>query len=83
MTVTRDVEWDEEQQGLMLALYLYRSQLCPSGHWLPTAAAPANEDKYHGLNTRCHACTAVAQEATRLKDNPQPSALYFGAELRG
>jgi len=67
----------------MLALHLYRSQLCPAGHWLPIAAAPANEDRYRGLNTRCHACTATSQEADRLKENPHPSALLYGAELRG
>jgi hypothetical protein len=81
--VTREAEWDEEQQSLMLALAVYEAQLCPSGHWLPQAADPSNEERYRGLNTRCHACTAVAQEVVRLQENPHPTALLFGAQLRG
>lgn len=80
--VSREVEWDEAERGLMLALTLYEAQLCPAGHWLPDASAAVNEERYSGVSTRCHACTAAAQEVTRLKDNPHPTALLFGANLR-
>jgi hypothetical protein len=59
----------------------YKDNLCPSGHYLPQSADPANEGRYAGRNRRCHACTAVAEEMERLKDNPHSRALLFGAAL--
>jgi hypothetical protein len=75
-----EVEWDDDEQTLMLALALYEEQLCPSGHWLPESAAREAEGKYRGRTSLCHACAAVAVEVKRLKDHETPAALLFGAE---
>lgn len=64
----------------MLALALYRAQLCPSGHWLPESGAAANEYEYRGRNSRCHACVAIAGERDKFKDSP--TGLLVGAELK-
>lgn len=63
-----------------MALALYESQLCPSGHWLPEAAAAEHEFAYRGRNTRCHACTAAGVE--RKKFEEAPTGLLVGAELK-
>ena len=80
--VTREQEWDDEQQELMIALAVYRSQLCPSGHFLPESSAKANEGKYRSRNLRCHACTAASQGFEAIKNNPHPNAVLLGAELK-
>jgi len=68
---------------MMLALAMFRGQSCPSGHWLPEAAAASAEGAYKAQATRCHACTAVAMEAERTRENPQSSALLYGVERTG
>jgi hypothetical protein len=66
----------------VLALAMYRAQLCPSGHYLPESGNAANEDRYAASARRCHACTAVARRAEALAENPQPGALLYGVERR-
>ena len=81
--MTREAEWDEEQQAWMLALLLYRTQLGPCGHYLPhTAAGDAEERYYTPEPARCHACTAIAATSKAYIDSPQPQALLFHAERR-
>jgi hypothetical protein len=79
---TVETEWDEREQGYMLALALYRDQCCPAGHWLVDSGAPENEGRYEGRALRCHACTAAGRKAETHKDSPQPMALLMGAELK-
>lgn len=77
-TVTREPEWDDDEQAWMLALLLYRSQLGPCGHYLPESTAANAEDRYDvGEPIRCHACTAVAVASAAAAGNPHPSALLF------
>ena len=80
--VTREAEWDDQEQGLLLAYVAYKAQLCPSGHYLPESTDPAMEDQYAGRARRCHACHAVVAKAEAMKDNPYPQALLFGATRR-
>lgn len=81
--VTREREWDADEQAWMLALHLYRALLAPCGHYMPHTAAPEAEDRYvAGAPSRCHACTAVAVTAESYKDSPHRQALLFQAERR-
>ncbi len=80
--MTREAEWDDQERSLRLAYMAYRAELCSNGHYLPDAADPSAEGAYVGRNRRCHACTAIAIESDRLKDNPQPQALLLGASRR-
>jgi len=81
--VTREPEWDEQDQAWALALDLYESQLGPCGHYLPHTAAADAEERYQSPEPgRCHACTATAIRAESYKDSPQPHALLFHAERR-
>lgn len=82
MTLSREVEWDDEQQALMLALRMYQAQLCPAGHYLPEAGAAAGEGQYNARVRRCHACTTTAQKADAMRDSPHPGALLYGVERR-
>lgn len=81
--VTREPEWDADEQAWMLALHLYRAQLGPCGHYLPHTAAPEAEDRYVASEpSRCHACTAVFTQAESYTDSPHRQALLFHAERR-
>ncbi len=81
--VTREVEWDDEQQSWALALDLYESQLGPCGHYLPHTTAADAEGRYVAPEpTRCHACTATAVRSAEYKDSPQNHALLYHAERR-
>jgi len=83
VTVAREVEWDDSERALVLALLAYRASCCPSGHYLPTASAPASEFAFRAHARRCHMCTAVAVEAKRVADNPHPSAYLYRVDKVG
>lgn len=75
------MEWDEDQQALMLALGVYRDLIHePCGGWLPETTAPDAEDAYQ-VDTphRCHLCTARAVVAERYRESQHPQALMFPA----
>ena len=76
------MEWDADEQSLMLALAFYKAQVGPCGHFLPDTTAPDAEGGYRGVMRRCHACTAVEIEAVKYKRSPQPGAVLIGAERR-
>ena len=81
--VTREAEWDPEEQALMLALHLYEAQLGPCGHYLPESTAADAEERYSVPEpSRCHACTAVAAARGPYRDNPHPHALLFYVKRR-
>ena len=83
MKITREAEWDDEQQSWALALDLYETQLGPCGHYRPHATAPDAEDRYFSPEPdRCHACTATAVRAESYKDSPHAHALQYHAERR-
>lgn len=78
VVVTREAEWDPDEQALMLALHLYRAQTGPCGHYLPDSTAEDAEGRYEvPLPTRCHACTALAQAQAGYEDSDHPRALLF------
>lgn len=77
------MEWDSDEQALMLALHRYRSQLGPCGHYLPHTAAADAEERYAVPDPdRCHACAAIAAKSGAYKDSPHPQSLLFHAERR-
>lgn len=79
-----EVEWDESEQTVMLALKHYRDGLCPKcGGPLALCTDPANEMRYDaGLPFRCHATTARARAAEAYRDQPGSEALMFVPRLR-
>jgi len=74
-----EVEWDEQEQGWMLALAEIRDDTCRGcGGALSETTLKENEHQYQvGLPHRCHRCTALAQ-AQDKHDGPHPQALHWG-----
>jgi hypothetical protein len=72
-TTVREVEWDEQQQALMLALGEYKSMTCSGcGGWLPetTAREPERGHRWRVTAIKCHACVAVDITATAAAKDP-------------
>lgn len=81
--VTRDVEWDRDEQALMLALDLYEAQLLGCGHYRPHATAEDAEGAYRvPPPTRCHICTIIAAARDAYRGSDHPEALHFFPERR-
>jgi hypothetical protein len=70
-----DVEWDEDQQGWMLALGLYRKGRCPGcGGDLATTTDGKNEDRFrHELPLQCFRCVAFARAGEEDESQPRPN----------
>lgn len=80
-----EVEWDEEQQTIMLALGLHREMSCPGcGGWLPETTAEQAEDSYAAELVRCHRCSAhsIAADKTREMYRPQSLLLQVTRKAR-
>jgi hypothetical protein len=84
--VTRETEWDEEQQSLMLALQLWRARLCPVCGGDP---AECQDNSRQGLWSvppaqRCHRQTAMlrAAESYQTSQTSHPGALMYRPTLR-
>ncbi len=60
---TREVEWDDDQQALILALALYRREHCDQcGGYLPETTDKANEYGYEAVGPfMCHSCEAMGK----------------------
>lgn len=82
---TREVEWDEEQQAIMLALDLYRSLIhAPCGGYLPDTTAAEAVYKAD-IPVRCKLCTALAEAHTdhmKAPHAPHPEALLWPVRRR-
>lgn len=79
-----ETEWDEEQQGWMLALQLYRDGLCPScGMPREVCMAIENDGRFKATATRCHATDAriMAAERAQKQNVPRPEARLYAVEL--
>lgn len=75
-----EAEWDEEQQGWMLALAEYRAGACPCGcgERFEQSTASEMDGRYKvGLPTRCHARTALLIAQKAYDEQPQSEALLF------
>jgi hypothetical protein len=79
-----DVEWDEEQRGLVFALQAYEADLCPGCRQpLAETTKAENEARYvPGPAIRCHRCTASEQASKPYEDSPSPAALFIPIQLR-
>jgi hypothetical protein len=77
VTSTPEVEWDDTEQGWMLALAAYRRGLCPGcGGELAETAKPEHEDRYrHRPPVECHRCVGFTRGREAFQDHPHPEAL--------
>lgn len=88
MASTVEVEWDEEQRDLMVALSWYRDQICPLCGWLVEVCGdPQNANLIEAtLPSRCYVTTNidVAQEAETANNVvvQQPRGRLWGARLK-
>lgn len=82
--VTREAEWDEQEQAWMLALAEYRATRCPDcGRDVRECTDPASEGKYRvPPPDRCHATTALVIAQKVNAESPQPEALLWRVERR-
>jgi hypothetical protein len=77
-----EVEWDDTEQGWMLALERYRRETtCPlCGYPKEICQAPEFTYRYDvGAPVRCRVTTAIRQAQRR--DYPDPDALIFQASV--
>jgi hypothetical protein len=82
---TPEPEWDDAQQGWMLALAVYEDGLCPlCGRPRRICSDPDGEGKWRALlPIRCHATTALSIAKKPYLEQPQSEALLFVAERKG
>lgn len=83
-TTTAEVEWDDEQRGLVFALQAYEADLCPGCRQpLEETTRAENEGRYvAGPAVRCHRCTASDQASRAYEDSPASQALFIPVTLR-
>lgn len=76
-TSTVEPEWDEVEQGWMLALALWREHRCPNcGGDLDVTANPDNEDRFRPmLPLQCFRCVAFGQSHKAYSNSPHVSSL--------
>jgi len=80
---TRDSEWDDEQQGWMLALAVWRANRCPNCGRDIRECTDESADWHVPPPTRCHVTTALAiAQQQYYRDSPHPHALLWRVERR-
>ena len=85
---TRDVEWDGDQQALILGLHLKRREDCDRcGGYLPETTDPANEGRYEAVGPiLCHSCEALGRStgsfAAAREKNPVHNMTRWSIRLR-
>lgn len=81
---TAETEWDEEQQGLILALQAWRDTRCKRcGGDLRETTSPEMEDGYRALDPLCcWRCWALAGAEDKHRKSSHPHALLHRAEKK-
>jgi hypothetical protein len=81
---TPEVEWDEQEQGWMLALQSYEDSRCPGcGGDINVTTASENEGRYrHQLPLQCFRCVAFAQSHKAQEEQPYPLSLIHLVQQR-
>ncbi len=85
---TREVEWDGDQQALILGLHLKRREDCDScGGHLPETTDPANEGRYEAVGPfLCYSCEALGTKrdsfAKARENNPVHNMSRWSIRLR-
>lgn len=71
------MEWDEQEQGWMLALALHEENRCPGcGGDINVTTDPKNEDGYrHQPPLQCFRCVAFSQAHQAYAEQPHPLSL--------
>ncbi len=79
------MEWDEEQQAIMLALAKYRALSCRGcGGWLPETTEKEAAHAYQVEQPiRCHRCAAFSIATAKAKDMDKPESLLLQVDRRG
>lgn len=82
--VTTEVEWDEENRNLAMALAMYEADLCPGcSQPMSETTKRENEGLYVAERAiRCHWCTASHMASEMYAESPQPRALFVPVTLR-
>ena len=75
---TREVEWDPDQQALILALAEYRKQICEGCNgYLPETTVPANEGRYDVVGPfLCHSCEALGRTRTGFAQSREKNPVH-------
>lgn len=77
------MEWDEEQQTIMLALARYRELCCPGcGGWIPETTDASARNAYEVDLVRCHRCSAHAMAAEKARTSSLPESLLMQVKPR-
>lgn len=81
---TPEVEWDEEQQTLMLALARWRDLSCKGcGGWLADTTQKSAECAYViERPVRCHRCAAYAVASNTARNMHLPESLLLQVSRR-
>jgi hypothetical protein len=81
---TPEPEWDDQQQGWMLALAALEDGLCPiCGRPKRICSDPDSEGRWQvPAPTRCHATTALVIARQQYLKQPQAEALLFTAQRK-
>jgi hypothetical protein len=74
---TPESEWDEVEQGWMLALTEYRGSRCPGcGGDLTVTTDADNDGRFAPLQpVQCHRCVGFSQSHKAYADDPHPTSL--------
>lgn len=79
---TTEPEWDDEQEGWLLALAWIRARTCPScGLDVEVCGARQNDGRFQAEARRCHATAARARVAGQFKSDPYPESLLYSVKL--
>jgi hypothetical protein len=77
------VEWDEEQQAIMLALGRHRDLSCPGcGGWMPETTGAEAKGSYAVELVRCHRCSAHSVAAEKARGMSMPDSLLMQVARR-
>lgn len=83
-TTTVETEWDDQEQGWMLALARFRADCCSQcGAQLEETTDPKNEDRYEHLNPlQCHRCVGLSRARAAYEDQPHPQSFLHLVRLK-
>jgi hypothetical protein len=81
---TPETEWDEVEQGWMLALYAHRANRCRGcGGDLRVTTAPENEEAFkRELPAQCHRCVALDLSHEAYRDQPHPHSYLHRISMK-
>ena len=79
---TEEVEWDDDQQGWMIALANLEADKCPGCGDRLTETTKPDTEYIPNPPLRCHKCTALEIGIEKHRSSPHPHALLHTATKR-